>query len=60
MKHRKEIKSYDGYVDILDRVRGIVRAELGAHYKTQKVLKEINAFEDEITAMLDGRYEDMA
>ena len=60
MKHRKEIKSYDGYEDILDRVRGIVRAELGAHHKTQKVLKEINAFEDEITAMLDGRYEDMA
>ena len=60
MKHKKEIKSYDGYEDILDRVRGIVRAKLGALYKTHEVLKELNAFEDEITAMLDGRYEDMA
>jgi len=60
MKRKTEIKSYDGYEEILDRVRGIVRAKLGAHSKTKEVIKEINAFEDEISAMLDGRYEEMS
>tara|TARA_R110000824_G_scaffold140160_6_gene305822 strand:- start:5906 stop:6091 length:186 start_codon:yes stop_codon:yes gene_type:complete len=60
MKNKLIVKTYDGYEEILDRVRGIVRAKLGAHNKTKEVIKEINAFEDEISSMLDGRFEDTA
>mgnify|MGYP003658470212 CR=1 FL=1 len=55
MKNKLIVKTYDGYEEILDRVRGIVRAKLGAGEKTKDILKEINAFEDELTTILDGR-----
>ena len=50
----KPIKTYDGYEEILDNVRMIIR--MNAPEDTViKLNKEINKFEDEISEMLSGR-----
>tara|TARA_R110000787_G_scaffold43783_1_gene107249 strand:+ start:30228 stop:30422 length:195 start_codon:yes stop_codon:yes gene_type:complete len=50
----KELKTYDGYQDILDNVRMIIR-ENAPEDSVLKLIKEINRFEDEISETLSGR-----
>lgn len=50
----KPIKTYDGYQEILDNVRMIIRVH-APEDSVVKINKEINKFEDEISEMLSGR-----
>jgi len=50
----KPIKTYDGYEEILDNVRMIIRIH-APEESVVKLNKEINKFEDEISEMLSGR-----
>jgi len=50
------IKTYDGYEDILDTVRAIIRMH-APEDSVLSLIKEINKFEDEISEMLAGRAE---
>ena len=50
------IKTYDGYEDILDTVRAIIRMN-APEDSVLSLVKEINKFEDEISEMLAGRAE---
>ena len=53
----KPIRTYDGFEEILDNVRMIVR--MNAPEKSVLMLiKEINKFEDTIKETLNGRAED--
>jgi len=50
----KPIRTYDGYLEILDNVRMIIRM----HAPEESVVelnKQINKFEDELSEMLAGR-----
>tara|TARA_R100000152_G_C6614857_1_gene67509 strand:+ start:295 stop:522 length:228 start_codon:yes stop_codon:yes gene_type:complete len=52
----KPIRTYDGYLEILDNVRMIIRM----HAPEESVVmlnREINRLEDEISEMLTGRAE---
>jgi|TARA_R110002020_G_C16176157_1_gene764419 hypothetical protein len=50
----KPIKTYDGYQEILDNVRMIIRIH-APEDSVVRLNKEINKFEDEISEMLSGR-----
>jgi len=50
----KPIKTYDGYEEILDNVRMIIRIH-APEESVVKLNKEINKFEDEISEILSGR-----
>ena len=50
----KPIKTYDGYEEILDNVRMIIRIH-APEDSVVRLNKEINKFEDEISEMLSGR-----
>ena len=50
----KPIRTYDGYQEILDNVRMIIRVH-APEDSVVKINKEINKFEDEISEMLSGR-----
>jgi|TARA_R110000803_G_scaffold103728_1_gene171858 hypothetical protein len=47
------IKTYDGYQEILDRVRGIINSNVTDN--KEKILLAIDDFEDEIKEIISGR-----
>ena len=51
---REGFHSYDGYQEILDNVRMIIRMK-APEESVIKLVKEINNFEDELTEIIDGR-----
>ena len=51
---RERIPTYDGYEQILDNVRMIIRMH-APEESVVKLTRKINNFEDEITEMLAGR-----
>jgi len=56
MVNNTRIKTYDGFEDILDTVRAIIRMH-APEESVLSLIKEINKFEDEISEMLAGRAE---
>ncbi len=52
------IKTYDGYAEILDRVRGIIDKELLTDMQKDSLMTKIEAFEYEIGEIISGREED--
>ena len=52
------IRTYDGYVEILDRVKGIVEKELLTVEQRDSLLTKIEAFEYEIGEIISGREEE--
>ena len=52
------IKTYDGYAEILDRVRGIIDKELLTDMQKDSLMTKIEAFEYEISEIISGREED--
>tara|TARA_R100001163_G_scaffold43791_4_gene33063 strand:- start:1011 stop:1295 length:285 start_codon:yes stop_codon:yes gene_type:complete len=56
---REGYHSYDGYQEILDNVRMIIRMN-APEQSVIKLVKEINNFEDELTEMIDGRQNDLS
>jgi hypothetical protein len=50
----KPIRTYDGYLEILDNVRMIIRMH-APEESVVKLNKEINRLEDEISEILSGR-----
>jgi hypothetical protein len=56
---REGYYSYDGYQQILDNVRMIIRMS-APEESVIKLVKEINKFEDELTEMIDGRQNDLS
>jgi len=49
------IKTYDGYAEILDRVRGIIDKELLTDMQKDSLMTKIEAFEYEISEILSSR-----
>jgi hypothetical protein len=56
---REGYYSYDGYQQILDNVRMIIRMS-APEESVIKLVKEINKFEDELTEIIDGRQNDLS
>ena len=52
------IRTYDGYAEILDRVKGIVESELLTDMQKDSLLTKIEAFEYEIGEIISGREEE--
>tara|TARA_A100001515_G_scaffold53934_1_gene42706 strand:- start:42 stop:233 length:192 start_codon:yes stop_codon:yes gene_type:complete len=52
------IKTYDGYAEILDRVRGIIDKELLTDMQKDSLMTKIEAFEYEIGEIISGREEE--
>lgn len=52
----KPMKTYDGFEEILDNVRTIIRNN-APEDSVLKLIKKINKFEDTIIETLSGRYE---
>jgi|TARA_R110000824_G_scaffold101566_2_gene241211 hypothetical protein len=52
-----QTRTYDGYVEILDRVRGIVKSELLTDMQKDSLLTKIEDFEYEIGEIITGREE---
>ena len=52
------IKTYDGYVEILDRVKDIVEKELLTVEQRDSLLTKIEGFEYEIGEIISGREEE--
>ena len=52
----KPIRTYDGFEEILDNVRTIIRMHAPEN-SVLKLIREINRFEDVIVETLNGRYE---
>ena len=52
------IRTYDGYVEILDRVKGIVKSELLTDMQMDSLLTKIEGFEYEIGEIISGREEE--
>ena len=54
-KMSMSIKTYDGYAEILDRVRGIIDKELLTDMQKDSLMTKIEAFEYEISEILSSR-----
>tara|TARA_R100001129_G_scaffold53744_1_gene36891 strand:+ start:240 stop:428 length:189 start_codon:yes stop_codon:yes gene_type:complete len=52
------IKTYDGYAEILDRVRGIIDKELLTDMQKDSLMTKIEAFEYEISEILSSRVDE--
>ena len=52
------IKTYDGYAEILDRVRGIIDKELLTDMQKDSLMTKIEAFEYEISEIISSRVDE--
>ena len=51
----KRILTYEGYDQILDRVRGIIERHATSPEQYDTLIQQINALESDIENMLEGR-----
>jgi len=56
---RKSVPTYDGYQEILERVIGIIINEKLDDMVEDSLVTKVRIFEDEISTMLSGRYDDV-